>query len=42
MKQQTTTVIIDNRANDARTTQLDASRKKRNSIVAYTFKICWI
>ena len=47
MKQQATTVINDNRVNDAHTTQLDAhttqldaSRKKSNSTVAYTFKIC--
>ena len=29
MKQQATTVINDNRVNDAHTTQLDASRKKK-------------
>ena len=40
MKQQATTVINDNRVNDAHTTQLDASRKKSNSTVAYTLKIC--
>ena len=40
MNQQATTVINDNRVNDAHTTQLDASRKKSNSTVAYTFKIC--
>ena len=40
MKQQATTVINDNRVNDAHTTQLDALRKKSNSTVAYTFKIC--
>ena len=40
MKQQATTVINENRVNDAHTTQLDASRKKSNSTVAYTFEIC--
>ena len=40
MNQQATTVINDNRVNDAHTTQLDASRKKSNSTVAYAFKIC--
>ena len=40
MNQQATTVINDNRVNDAHTTQLDVSRKKSNSTVAYTFKIC--
>ena len=38
MNQQATTVINDNRVNDAHTTQLDASRKKSNSTVAYTSK----
>ena len=41
MKQQATTVINNNRANDAYATQLDALRKKSNSTVAYTFEICW-
>ena len=40
MKQQATTVINDNRVNDAHTTQVDASPKKSNSTVAYTSKIC--
>ena len=40
MKQQATSVINDNRVNDAHTTQLDASRKKNNSTVTYTFEIC--
>ena len=40
MKKQTTTFINDNRVNDAYTTQLDASLKKNNSTVAYTFEIC--
>ena len=40
MKQQATKVINDNRVNDVHTTQLDASRKKSNSTIAYTFKIC--
>ena len=40
MKQQATTVINDNRVNDAHTTQLDVSRKKSISTVTYTFKIC--
>ena len=40
MKQQATTVINDNRVNDAHTSQLDDSRKRSNSTVAYTFKIC--
>ena len=40
MKQQATTVINANTVNDANTTQLDALRKKNNSTVAYTFKIC--
>ena len=39
MKQQATTVVNDNRVNDAHTTQLDASWKKSNITVAYTFKI---
>ena len=39
MKQQATTVINDKRVNDAHTTQLDASWKKSNSTVAYTFEI---
>ena len=40
MKQQSTTVINANRVNDVHIAQLDASRKKSNSTVAYTFKIC--
>ena len=40
MKQQATTVINDNRVNDAHTTQLDAPWKKSNSTAAYTFEIC--
>ena len=40
MKQQTTTVINDNRVNDAHTAQFDVLQKKSNSTVAYTFKIC--
>ena len=40
MKQQATTVINDNRVNDAHATQLDASQKKSSSTVAHTFKIC--
>ena len=39
MKQQATTVINDNRVNDAHTTQFDASQKKSNSTVAYTLEI---
>ena len=39
MKQQATTVINVNRVNNAHTTQLDASWKKSNSSVAYTFEI---
>ena len=35
MKQQATTVINENRVNDAHMTQLDAPRKKSNSTVAY-------
>ena len=42
MKQQATTFINDNRVNDVHTTQLDASRKKDNSTVAYTFEICYL
>ena len=38
MKQQSNTFINGNRVNDAHTTQLDASRKKSNSTVVYTFK----
>ena len=40
MKQQATTFINDNRVNDTHITQLDASRKKSNPTVAYTFEIC--
>ena len=39
MKQQATTVTNDNRANYAHITLLDASRKKSNSAVEYTFEI---
>ena len=40
MKQQATTFIYDNRANNAHTTQLDFSRKKSNSTLTYAFEIC--
>ena len=40
MKQQTTIFINDNRVNDAHTTQFDASWKKSNSAITYTFEIC--
>ena len=42
MKQQATTFINYNRVNDAHITQLDASLKKSNSTVVYTFEICYL
>ena len=42
MKQQTTIFINEDRVNDNHTTQLDVSRKKSNSTVAYTFEICYL
>ena len=42
MKQLGTTLINNNRVNDVHTTQLDASRKKGNSTVAYIFEKCYL
>ena len=42
MKEQATTVINNNRVNDAHTTQLNASRKKNNSTIVNTFEICYL